>query len=479
MSKIQKTIIKFAGALLTIAAILVTPMHSVAAWGPERPTYTNESPASYATFNSITNNVAVGDERNFVRIGEAGSTDPYVNEIEVVPGKEYEVYIYYHNDAASNTNETGFGMATSTKVSSAYPTTLVPNQKGTISGVIYWSYVTPKEPNTPKTGAVWDEAFLTTKSDNVTLRYKDGTAVIHNAGAANGSVLPNSLFTKDGTLIGFNKLAGTIPGCAEYSGYITYTLVAEKTDAALDKKVSLDGTNWAESVKAKPGDTVTYQVTFKNTGTTTLTGVTFKDAHDGNVILRPGTTKVVTAANPDGAIIGDVIDNSGYNIGDVAAGATVTITYQSQVTTEQEVCGKSLKNTVTVTYNNNANKNDDAYVVVVCDGEPTPTCETNPELPECQKTCETNPEMPECQKTCETNPEMEGCEETPDEIVNTGPVEIILAIIIILGIGGSGIYFYRTKKALRTVEDKVSGKKDDKKEATKDDDKKDDTLPKS
>ena len=117
MSKIQKTIIKFAGALLTIAAILVTPMHSVAAWGPERPTYTNESPASYATFNSITNNVAVGDERNFVRIGEAGSTDPYVNEIEVVPGKEYEVYIYYHNDAASNTNETGFGMATSTKVS--------------------------------------------------------------------------------------------------------------------------------------------------------------------------------------------------------------------------------------------------------------------------------------------------------------------------------------------------------------------------
>ena len=77
------------------------------AWGPERTTYTNESPAPYAVFNSITDNVVIGDERNFVRMREADSDEKFRDEVEVEPGKEYEVFIYFHNNAATNTNETG------------------------------------------------------------------------------------------------------------------------------------------------------------------------------------------------------------------------------------------------------------------------------------------------------------------------------------------------------------------------------------
>lgn len=194
----------------------------------ERATYTNESPAPYAVFNSITNNAAVGDERNFVRIGEVGSSDPYRDEIEVEPGKEYEVYIYYHNNAASNTNESGFGMATNARLASAYPTSLKVGERGMISGIISWSFVTPEDPNTARAATVWDEAYVTTKTDGVVLRYKAGSAVIHNGGDANGLVLPDELFTVEGAPIGYNKLEGTVPGCAEYSGYITYILVASK-----------------------------------------------------------------------------------------------------------------------------------------------------------------------------------------------------------------------------------------------------------
>ena len=49
---------------------------------------------------------------------------------------------------------------------------------------------------------------------------------------------------------------------------------------------------------------------------------------------------------------------------------------------------------------------------------------------------------------------MEGCQELP----NTGPLEIVLAIVIITGIGGGGYYLYRTQKTLKTVENSVSGK---------------------
>lgn len=47
----------------------------IGGWGPKRPTYTNEHPADHPVFNSITNNAAVGDERDFVRIEEKIQVD--------------------------------------------------------------------------------------------------------------------------------------------------------------------------------------------------------------------------------------------------------------------------------------------------------------------------------------------------------------------------------------------------------------------
>lgn len=430
------------GICLGLVALLTSFATPVSAWGPERTTYTNESPAPYATFNSITNNAAVGDERNFVRVGEVGSTEPYTDELEVIPGKEYEVYIYYHNNAASNTNASGLGMATNVKLSSAYPTVLKAGERGMISGIVSWSYVTPEEPNNAKEGKVWDEAYFTTKTDGVVLRYKTGTATIHNGGKANGMVLPTDLFTEAGTPIGYNKLSGTLPGCAEYSGYITYTLIAENTNVSLDKKISLDGENWSENVTAKPGDYVTYKVEFKNTGNMEVTNVIFKDTHDEGLKLRTGSVKVYDVDHVEGETIDDILDLSGYNTGNAAPGALVQIIYQAQVSAETNYCGKTLKNTITASYNSDKTVEDDATVTVKCEGETTEDCTTNPGLPECQE------------KNCKTNPEMEGCQELPE----TGPLEIVMAIIVIAGIGGAGYYLYRTRKTLKHVETNATGK---------------------
>ncbi|MBQ3293121.1 hypothetical protein IJG93_02345 [Candidatus Saccharibacteria bacterium] len=444
--RVAKTTSLLVGGLAIASSIGFASV--VSAWGPERTTYTNESPASYATFNSITDNVAVGDERNFVRVRELGTDETYKDEVEVTPGKEYEVYIYYHNNAGSNTNTSGYGVATDTRVSSAYPTILSTEERGMISGIISWSYVTPESPNNAKTGSVWDEAYLITATDGTVLRYKTGTATIHNDGKVNGSVLPTTLFTKEGTPIGFNKLTGVLPGCAEYSGYITYTLVAENIDSSLEKQVSLDGENWSDEVTAKPGDYVTYRVKFKNTGNTHLTNVIMKDAHDDGLTLRTGSTKVFDVDNEEGKEIDDIIDISGYNTGDAAPGALVRLIYQAQVNwDDKSICNKSLDNTISVAYNSEDQKSDKATVLVACEEEeepgPTPEdCETNPNIQGCQE------------KNCKTNPEMEGCKELP----NTGPLEIILAIVIIAGIGGAGYYFYRTKRTLKNVEKDVSGK---------------------
>lgn len=422
--KLKKTFLAIV-SLATIFASAVGLNTKVNAWGPEnRQTYTNEKPADYAVFNSITNNAAVGDERNFVRIREAGTEQNFGDEIQVVPGHEYEVYIYYHNNAATDTNKSGLGVATNVKVSSAYPTVVNTTERGMVSGIINWSYVTPDDPNNAKTGQVWDEAYVTSATDGVVLRYKTGTAVIHNGGAANGSVLPEGLFTKEGTPIGYNKLTGTLPGCAEYSGHITYTLVAEQTESTLEKKVSLDGENWADSVTAKPGDFVTYKVVFRNTGNTHFTNVIFKDTHDEDLLVRAGSIKVYDVNNVDGKTIDDILDISGYNVGDVRAGALVQIIYQMQVRGDKAVCGKSLKNTISVAYNSQDQKSATSTVDV--------------------EECETPPTPP-------TPPD------TPKEIVETGPLEITMAAIVVLGIGAGAFYLYRTRRTLKTVKSTVTG----------------------
>ncbi len=51
--------------LIFIALAVFIPTLAIFAYGPERETFTIEKPASYITFNSITNNPNYGDERNF------------------------------------------------------------------------------------------------------------------------------------------------------------------------------------------------------------------------------------------------------------------------------------------------------------------------------------------------------------------------------------------------------------------------------
>ena len=74
---------------LGAAAVLpVSETHAYDTWGPERPTYTWQKPADHATMNSMTNNPAIGDERNFVRIRKVGGNDKYTDNVVAEPGAE-------------------------------------------------------------------------------------------------------------------------------------------------------------------------------------------------------------------------------------------------------------------------------------------------------------------------------------------------------------------------------------------------------
>ncbi len=380
--------------LTAITAVLAFLPSTVLAYGPERQTYTMQHPADHVVLNSITDNPTVGDERNFVHVKEAGA-EKYSDEIEIEPGKEYVVYITYHNDAASNLNESGKGIARGMKVSAQFPTEVTPEKKGKISAILSATNADPKE--------VWDEAYMTTKYDQVLLRYKVGSAQIHNAWDTNGSVLSQAMFS-EGTYLGYNTLNGILPGCAEYSGYITYTLIAENVGASVEKTVSADGQNFYENINVKPGDEVTYKVEFKNVGIIDLTNVTFKDNLPEGLTLVEGSTYIYNNAHPDGEKLTDLIDKNGYNTGLYGKGAYATITYKAKVSENVE-CGNLVNNIIVA---HDAGEVSDGATVVVGD-----------------------------------------C--VPAEIPSTGPAEVVLALVIVTGIGVGAVYFVKTRKQLKTT----------------------------
>jgi uncharacterized repeat protein (TIGR01451 family) len=454
----KKFFIKTGGIAITILLALQGAC-AVQAWGPERRTFEMDKPATYVTFNSITNNqssesVGIGDERNFVRVRKAGETT-FTDQVEISDadaknGQEFEVYVFYHNNAASNYNLT----AENTKVFAYFPGIISGDSTAETGAKITASNANPT--------SVWDEAdFINKSSVGVRLRYVENSATIYWNGGRTTAKIGEDMFTS-GALIGYCAegetncaLDGEVPGCAEYSGYIIYKVKVEQASIYLSKMASTDGVNYYDNVTAKVGDTIHYKVVAKNLGSIATTKIAIKDQLTTGLVATTDAIFKDTAtsgATKTEALSSDFFTSTGaltYQLS--VGGAGWYIEYDAKITDEvfgDKTCGVArLINTVYMDYaladGGYGTLGNQASVLVSdpCEDEPVEDCTTNPDAPGCQE------------KNCKTNPEMEGCQELP----STGPLEIVMAIVVILGIGGGGYYLYRTKKTLNKVESAAKG----------------------
>lgn len=337
------------------------------AWGPSRPSFTIEKPADYITFNSITNNPVIGgDEKDFVGIREVGSNANWTNNMKVQNGKEYYVRIYVHNNAASNLNLVAENVVAKLNV----PTTTA--KTVTVQGQVSASNA---KPNT-----VWDEATFSSDND-FNLAYISGSALFENNGMGT-TKLPDSIVNNTGAKLGYDKLNGKIPGCFQYAGYVTVKVKAqvnqpqEKTDIDLAKTVR-NKTNgektWVETVNAKSGDTVQFQIHAKNTGSAGIQNLVIRDILPKGLNYVAGSTKLYNTSNPKGLKVSDnIIQNSGINIGSYQPNGDAFVRFDATVSAEQDlpVCGENTLTNIAQASNQKIVKNDTASVKV------TKKCET-------------------------------------------------------------------------------------------------------
>lgn len=186
-----------------------------AGWGPERETFTTAQPATYAVLNSITDNPAHGDERNFVQIRHSDhSNATYDDQMIVRPGDSVVVYAYVDNGAADNFESepaTLQGLRASVRL-------------GMNSANEHWVCVTLSAKNAT---AVWDGALLTSRVP-VKISVRRNSGFFHTSAPSDGFAVSDPV--GEGALLGFDRPDGNLPvgltslGKEKGSGYLTLRL---------------------------------------------------------------------------------------------------------------------------------------------------------------------------------------------------------------------------------------------------------------
>ena len=372
-------------AVILLALAVIIPSIVILAAGPDRPTYTIQTPADHITFNSIIDNPSWGDERNFVLAKKADdATNNWRDTIDGAQnGDIYTVKMLVHNNAAQNLNL----VATNTRVFATIPATT--GTSATIAGSL-----SADPPATPQ--KIWDEVTINSdKRFNVAIdtstpvKYYNNIKNIDlaNPYGSGFTLSTGELTSAIGAQVGYEQMDGNIPGCFQYSGFVYFNVkiygeATAKFEAT--KQVRKHTTNtggWAKSVQVNPGEQVDYLVTYKNTGETQQDNVVIKDSLPAATSYVDNTTKLANANVPSGVTLSDnnITKPVGINIGSYLPTANAFTTFTATVGKNEDLpqCGNNvLRNTATVETDNGSDSDyADVTVNKECKDQASYSCD--------------------------------------------------------------------------------------------------------
>lgn len=392
---------KFLAAFVALL-IIASPMTALAAWGPDRPTFDyNDSVGRKGSqngpvFNSFINAPNYGDERNFVTVSD-GDKATWVGSVAGQVDKEVQVRAYVHNNANQDTNASGKGVAVNTRVRFYIPTGLA--NSFDVAGYVSADNAAP--------GRVYDTANVVNQAQAFSLSYVPGSAKLYNNGPfKNGVAVSDDVVGQNGAQIGYDALNGSLPGCFDYKAVVIIRVKVKAPKLQLSKKVTVPGSStWSESLKAKKGDTVSWLIDYKNTGSEVINNLTIRDAVPAGLTVVPGSITWFDAARPNGQQLADTaLGSAGVNLGNYAPNGGGYIRFRTVVGDLKDCVAKN------VAYGRGDSVkevSDDAVVTQENCKPPVDKCPTNPSLPkdspECT-VCPTNPNLPKNSPKCTVCP---------------------------------------------------------------------------
>ena len=343
----MKKAIKIAAITSAVIAAGVASTAVVSAWGDNtngRRTYTvdeinNGILGDKIVLNSIKDEKLpegnVKDERNFVAARDASTGNNGAknvwqnNEITVEEGKTYIVRLYVHNnnpkgkDAVAKNVTVNFSLGT-----------VVSNEQR-VDGYINSSNATPSK--------YWDDVVFKAKGGRkFYLDYVEGSALLENNGVGKkpGVKLSDNVVTS-GAKIGYDSLNGEVPGCYNFANYITIEVKPVFENTSIEKTVrKMTDEKFSEEVNATVGETVEFQIHYKNLNASSVKDVVIRDSLPKNMELVKGSTKLYNTNYPKGATVNnDSIITDGINIGDYKVNGSAYVRFQAVVKDNSLTCG--------------------------------------------------------------------------------------------------------------------------------------------
>ncbi len=318
-------------------------------------------------FNSFINTPSYGDERAFAdaRRSDQTAAGSYENVLpDVNKGvKEVVIRTYVHNNANQSTNASGQGIATGTKVRIDLP-------EANSNVLRARSYISADN------AALVEDTVDLTGTENFRVEYVPGSAKLYNNTAYSGGVALSDSIVTTGALIGDDALDGELPGCFEYEStvLITVKIITENPNIDFQKEVRKKGeSDWKETVTAKPGETVQWLLTTKNTGDSQLDEINVRDVLPPHVELVSGTVRRVDASRDQNLQNGPLF-SGGYVVGSYGAGSGVYVLFDTKVLDNFETCEVRVRNQAFVSSKQSEERGDTADLVIKKDNcnEETP-----------------------------------------------------------------------------------------------------------
>ncbi len=433
MKKAVKTTLAVVATAAAVASVASVPS-LVSAWGDNgggRPSYTTEEinqlakdgkwPKDKIVFNSISDG-NIGNEKNFVgaRLNtgiNAGMNNVWNGtDITVEDGKEYIVRLYVHNNNPWGKE----GAAKNVRVAFNIPTASAKQVQ--VTGYISADNASPSR--------YWDHVNFNSDQP-FHLEYVYGSALLENNGAGKGAgvKLSDEIVTraasKNGINIGYEKKDdGIIPGCFQYSSYVTIRVKAVfDNDHTVNTQVKVlgSGTGYTDTVQAKVGDKVQFQITYRNTSKSEQKNVMIKNVLPKNLRYVPGTTKVYNTNFANGLLMDqDTITGNGLNIGAYSANANAYIRFTAEVVDNTLGCGDNTLVNWAQAWVDDSGVQDYATITL-------------------NKVCDNTPDQP-------NNPDDQN---KPNELPNTGPEAVAGGVIATGSIVTAAGYYIASRRSLR------------------------------
>lgn len=190
------------------------------------------------------------------------------------------------------------------------------------------------------TNTVTDTATVNLDRADAKIEYIPGSAYWkHNVGTRENVQLKTENIA-DSIILNGTKIENVKP-CHEFEATVTFMARVKVPAVSIDKFVRVKGqTNWNTTNTAKPGDTLEYQLAYKNTGNTVHNDVLIRDNLPPKMQYVPGSTKLKNSTGTKS--VADGVTTTGIVVGDYNPGAAAYVLFEVKVpAADQLACGRT------------------------------------------------------------------------------------------------------------------------------------------